>query len=227
MAGTLNDAIRRTATLIKGPPSPVMPGADPQPKRVFTDTELQEFVRTVFNDCYLVLAERGVLALRAQSDVLAIPANTTSMTLASTPALPAGFVAPIEVWEQIPGQSFWTTMRKVTDHLPMNATQANMNGLWKWENQTMYFPGATGTTNLRFAYIFKLAEPVLPNDSITIPDLINPLSYFAASLALNGNDFYEKKGFDAIFRISGMDSHVKQQTPTFRKLRRWGRPRRR
>lgn len=227
MAGTLNDVIRRVATLVNGPPVAVMPGSEPQARRQFTDPQIKEFVNTAYSDCYLVLAERHVLALRAQADVNAVPANTTSMTLTSVPALPANLVEPIEMWEQIPGASFWTTMRKVTDHLPMNATQANLNGLWKWENQTLYLPGATGTVNLRFAYIFKLTEFSLPSDTVAIPDLVNPLAYFAASLALNGNDFYEKKGFDSLYRISGMDSHVKQQTPNYRQLRRWGRPRRR
>lgn len=227
MAGTLSDVIRRVANLVNGPPNAVMPGAENQPRRQFTDAQIQGLVNMAYSDCYLVLAERHVLALRAQADVVAVPANTTSMTLTSTPALPTNFVEPIEMWEQIPGASFWTTMRKVTEHLPMNTNAANLNGLWKWENQTLYLPGATGTLNLRFAYIFKLTEMTLPSDSVAIPDLVNPLAYFAASLALNGNDFYEKKGFDSLYRISGMDSHVKQQTPNYRQLRRWGRPRRR
>lgn len=227
MAGTVNDVLRRVATMVNGPANPVMPAAEASPRRVFTDSELKAFIDLAYDDCYLKLAERHVTQLRAQADVNAVPANTTAMSASSTPALPSNFVEPIELWEQIPGQSFWTSMRKVTDHLPMNATQANMNGLWKWENQQVYFPGTTGTINLRFAYVFKLTALLLPGDSASIPDLVNPLSYLAASLALGGNDFYEHKGLDALFSISGMDSQVKQQTPTFRRLRRWGKPRRR
>lgn len=226
-SGTLNEVLRRTANMVNGPVNPVMPGADAQARRIFTDAELKGFIDLAYDDCYLTLAERHVTQLRAQADVNSVPANTRAMSLTSTPALPTGFVEPIEMWEQIPGASFWTAMRKVTDHLPMNATQANLNGLWKWENQQVYLPGATGTVNLRFAYIFKLTPLSLPTDAVAIADLVNPLSYFAASLALNGNEFYEKKGFDALYRISGMDSQVKQQTPVFRRLRRWGRARRR
>lgn len=227
MAGTLHDVIRRFSTFVNGPPVAVMPGGEVQPRRTFSDAEAKEFINASYTDCYLKLAERGVNALRAQADVNAVPANTTAMSLTSSPALPTGFVEPIEMWEQVPGQTFWAAMKKVNDHLPMNTTQANMNGLWKFENQQMYFPGTTGTINLRFVYFFKLTEFTLPGDSVAIPDLVNPLAYFAASLALNGNDFYEQKGTDALLTISGMDSHVKQQTPSHRRLRRWGGRRRR
>lgn len=227
MAGTLNDVLRRVSTLVNGPPVPIVPGSDVQPRREFSDAELKEFINAAYTDCYLKLADRGVTALRAQADVLAVPPNTLAMSLTSSPALPSGFAAPIEIWEQVPGQTFWALLKKVADHLPMNTTQANMNGMWKWENQQVYFPGTTSTINLRFAYIFRLSEFTLPGDSVAIPDLVNSLAYFAASLALNGNEFYEKKGTDSLLSISSMDSHVKQQTPLRRRLRRWGRPRRR
>jgi hypothetical protein len=204
MSDAVKDVLRATAHLVN------------TGERSMTDAQLKGFISLAHRSANLKLAERGVRNLRMEVD-LSLPPGTTSITTATTPALPAGFLAPIRMWEQITGETAWRMVRQVPDHLPFGATQTDRLGLWCWRAQALYFPGSTVAETLRIHYVGRLTDVSMPSDTIGLPDMINPLSLLAASLALGGNQFYEQKGMDDLLSIANIDVHSKQSEPFRRK----------
>ena len=205
MSDAARDVIRATATLV-----------NMNNEKPLTDTQVKGFVSLAYRTANLKLAERGVRNLRMETD-LSVPANTLSITTGTTPALPAGFLMPIRMWEKQASETAFTPLRQVPDHLPFGQAQTDRIALWCWRNQALYFIGSTVAATLRMHYVGRLTDILMPSDTIGLPDLINPVSLLAASLALGGNQFYEEKGMEDLLSIANIDVHSKQSEPFRRK----------
>ncbi len=114
-------------------------------------------------------------------------------TVASTPALPLDFYAPLRIAERISGQSpigFFTPMTVALEGLRNRFPRSAMNRQWEWRSNALYLPGTTGGTDMQFRYTRRLPDLPDPNyyvantpwyeQMVPIPDSLSPLAWFVA-----------------------------------------------
>ena len=139
-----------------------------------TDAELLGFINQAFRDVITRLGERGVNALRVESEQTLLAGETILSDAAGT--LPAGFVQPLRLWSRATGTTNWSPLTMAPDHLPFNATQTTGLGFWEYRNGTIRFPGATVDTDIRIHYIGNLVDLLMPGDVVGVPDLVNAVT---------------------------------------------------
>lgn len=70
-----------------------------------------------------------------------------------TPALPADLIMPLEIWErQSLTQNNWAKMTQAADSISSRSQSGNF-GIWDFEFDTLYLPGATLSNDLKFKYL--------------------------------------------------------------------------
>ena len=62
----------------------------------------------------------------------------------------------------------------------------------------------------------------MPRDTFAYPDLVNPVSFLAASRMTGGNPYYETCCDTDIYNIASIQVHVEQSTPVRLRRRRSG-----
>ncbi len=188
-------------------------------QKPLTEAEVGGYVKLAYRDVAQRLAERGVKNLRIEVD-LTVPAGTTVLDSTSTPPLPADFLEPIRAWEKPGGAGNWLPMTQARDHLPFNADQVERLLMYEWRDQAIRLIGSTGSVTVRFHYVGRLADILLPSDTIGLPDLINAVAYRAAELATK-EPYFARQATDALLSVANLDTHVRQATPwRRRRLRR-------
>lgn len=187
-------------------------------QRPFTDSELLGFVKQSMRDIVAKLMERDIKGLKVES-TQTVPALTTSLTDAAG-TLPPGLVQIIRMWERStsPSGGTWVPMTMAPDHLPHNAQPASRLGFFEFRDNGIYLIGSTVSTDVRVQYWSRTEDFSMPDDTITLPDLVNAISYGAASLAMGGNPYYEQKCSSAWQTVANQGAHAKQGR-TFRRRR--------
>ena len=207
----LDQCMRRTMTLVK------TAGYD----REISGPELKEIIDTAYETAILKLVAAGQNNIRLEAVLLGVPANTTVLTTATTPAIPS-MIAPIRLWERTNGGSAWVPMQKVMDHLPVNAVPGMSLVWWEWRDNGIRFVGSTLPTDVKIHFGVRASTFTLPRDTFAVPDLVNPVSFSAASTILGGNAYYDSRAADEFRLIEAIDSHVDNATPVRMKRRRAG-----
>jgi len=212
MSDLLDQCMRRTMTLLKAA------GFD----REISPSELKEIINASYTTAMLKLVASGQNNIRPEV-IVTVPASAVQVSLSttSTPAIPS-MIAPIRLWERPSGGTAWVPMQKVMDHLPVNATPGNTLCFWEWRNGTLNFVGSTLATDVKIHYGIRATEFSLPRDTFAVPDLVNPVSFSAASTILGGNQYYDARYADEIRLLEAIDSHLDNITPVRMKRRRSG-----
>lgn len=228
MSDTIDQVLRRTSALINQPDG-----------RNFSDPELKEFINMAQQSVALRLAERGVTEVRAEVDVT-VPAGETAITAyadsnppSGVPSttlvlLPSDFISPIRLWEYHDG--VWTQMIQVRDSLPINAVPSGKLIWWDWRDDAIRFSPATDDVLIRVHYNARLEQFTMPRETIPLPDLVNVLSFWAASIAATASapekvQFFQAQAESELSSIFNIDIHANQSRPVRRKRRRFGIPR--
>jgi hypothetical protein len=207
----LDAAIRRTVELVKSA----------NPDLVTEPAQFKEALNGALESIQLKMGMAGLVKLRQEANVLAIPANTLLFNTTSTPSIPSMYT-PIRVWERVTGTTTWVNMQKVIDHLPVNATQSSYFIWWNWRNETLETVGSTSIEDLKIHYTPRATDFAMPQDPFGFPDLLGPCAFLAASTILGGNPYYESRCADDLHAISSIDSQLQQSTPVRLKRRRAG-----
>ncbi len=210
MSDLLDQAMRRTMTLVK------LAGYD----REVTAPELKEVINAAYASAMLRLISSGQTAIRAEV-IVTVPPATTTLSTTSTPPIPS-MLAPIRLWERPTGGTVWLPMQKVMDHLPVNAAQGSALCFWEWRAGVLNLVGSTLSTDVKIHYGIRASEFNLPKDTFAVPDLVNPVSFAAASAILGGNAYYDSKAADEIRLLEAIDTHLDNITPVRMKRRRAG-----
>ena len=211
MSDLLDACIRRTVELV----------ALAKPDLILTDPRLKELINSSYETIVLRLANQGLNSLRQEIVLEEIRAGTTELTTTSDPAIPE-ISQIIRAWERAYGGTSWTEMRKVIDHLPVNATPAS-NLIWyDFRNGALQFVGSTGANDVKLHFAPRAASFTMPRDAFAFPDLVNPVAFMAASRACGGFPFYDAESEKDLFYIASLDSHSKQSNPVRLRRRRSG-----
>ena len=161
-------------------------------------SDAQPYTLVMLNSCYRdlqrELTNRGVETFVKEAIVTGISAATTvdpsvqlylsfsgffdGTVVNATPVLPADLIMPIRVWERPSGMtsSPFRQMRPTNDGLP-TISQSGAIRFWDWKGDTLYFPGATQSNDLRIRYWSFLADLATVNDSVLIFDAANCLAH--------------------------------------------------
>ena len=128
---------------------------------IYTDAVLLPLVNQAQGIFLSELLSSGVSEAKfvtTYSGATIIPANTTALTLSSSPALPSTIIVPDRILERPSGgtASEWLIMR---GQRPLPITAANSTlGYWDWENHQLKFVGATEARELRLEYWGSVAD---------------------------------------------------------------------
>lgn len=210
MSDLLEQCMRRTLTLVK------VAGYDKE----ISAPELKEVINASYTSAMLRMVTAGQNNIRPEV-IVTVPANTLVLTTATTPAIPS-MIAPIRLWERATGSTTWVPMQKVIDHLPVNATQGPSLVWFEWRDGGLRFVGSTQPVDVKIHYGVRASEFNLPRDTFAIPDLVNPVSFSAASAILGGNAYYDSRASDELRMLEAIDSHLDNITPVRMKRRRAG-----
>lgn len=144
------------------------------------------------------------------------------------PALPQDMILPLKLKErQSAGLGFFGPMTLALDGLP-STVKLPCNGLWLWENDTIYMPGATNTTDIEMRYASYLPDFETQGDTewydlpVPIMRCENALAYYIASEAaapradLDAESFITK-GDQASRLIFNKEVQQKQRTTATRR----------
>src|ERR1035441_6278201 len=165
MSDLLDACIRRTVELV----------ALAKPDLILTDPRLKELINSSYETIVLRLANQGLNSLRQEIVLEEIRAGTTELTTTTDPAIPE-ISQIIRAWERAYGGTSWTEMRKVIDHLPVNATPAS-NLIWyDFRNGALQFVGSTGANDVKLHFAPRAASFTMPRDAFAFPDLVNPVA---------------------------------------------------
>jgi hypothetical protein len=108
-------------------------------------------------------------------------------TLLSAPVLPQDLISPLDLSERVHGvTTAYTPMDQCLNGLPPVA-KAALNRFWEWRGETIYMPGATGTTDILLRYAGFLADFVdagttsFSSQPVPIMRCLDPFAFFICS----------------------------------------------
>lgn len=124
--------------------------------------------------------------------------------LQTAPVFPQNFISPLSLWERVHGGTGnYFPMDQVVNGLP-TTTRKSLNGLWEWRGETIYMPGATGTTDILMQYCGFLADFVAPGTTafslqpVPIMRCADPFAWFIVSEMARSRGDMDAGAFDAL-----------------------------
>lgn len=194
--------------------------------RQFTDPEIKEHINRALGAIQMGLQSHGVKDIRAEATIT-LPAAATSITSATTPALPTGFASPIRLWEK--NGDLWRDMTQVKDHLPQNAQQGERLVWWEWREQGLRFVGATQNIDVKIHYRMSVTDVAYPTDTISLSNLTEVIIAKASAIGaviagLSTAQYFEDQYRLLFDQCLGIDAKHGQATGFRRQRRRLGIP---
>jgi hypothetical protein len=180
------------------------------------------------NHAYRVLqarmVNRGCSVLRDTSAVLSVGAGVVVINAASTPALPADFIVPYDLWERPAGgtNADWALIDR-GDVLP-DRLQTSYLGDWKFEGGGIDLVGATQGVEIKMLYEKLLTPFATTGDAIGILGAEDALSYYTASLMAVSRGMHETAQYmdtkfeDALGELVNRFTHSNQAVHGRRRL---------
>lgn len=119
----------------------------------------------------------------------------------ANPTLPADLLEPLELWERTNGTTAkWAEMDQARDSIN-TASQTSSFGVWDWESDTLYLPGATTSRDLKMKYLRM--HPVLSSaqSQLMIVDCQDAMANLVAEMAAKA------RGGDAMAAVFKADAN--------------------
>lgn len=195
---------------------------------VYLDATLAGPVNQAYRLVQQKLVNRGCSVLRTVSNVISLPANTTLISVASSPALPSDLMVPYQMWEKPAGAatSEFQIVQAVST-LP-NRSQTDRLEEWCFAGGGITFVGATVAIDIKVQYELILPELTIPSAPVGIVGAEDAMAFYAAAYMANsrGQDFkyFENKAEEAIdelvsrFTHSNQHIHGRRRIPYGRRL---------
>lgn len=138
------------------------------------------------------------------------------VTLNASPVLPQDMIIPLRLWERQTGttQEF-REMLQAEDGLP-SGTATGTQGMWDWRTDSIYFPGANQSVDLRMRYDAYLAEITATSQPIPIMRCANALANYVAQIFANARgsplaDSFGAKGDEEVEMMANRTARRKQR----------------
>lgn len=159
------------------------------------------------------------------SAAIIIAAGVTSITVATTPALPTDLIEIQSLWERLSGTTNDYEPMSRAEFLPLTAVQSTSLMEWSWEGQSIKFIGATTIRDVIIEYIADtLAAVVDGTTSIALFNCKTYLTYKTAALCARyigedtpRADVLEKEAVIALDRFGIINVKGRQEFSTRRR----------
>lgn len=120
------------------------------------------------------------------------------------PTLPSDLLEPLEIWErQSQTQNRWNPVHQAADSINTSTRSASF-GVWDWETDILYLPGATLSNDLKLKYLYKMPMLTTPVQPVLIKDCMEALAALFVSAAAKSRGGtavaadYERQGRDFV-----------------------------
>jgi len=154
-------------------------------KQIFTYTAQLPYVNMALRELQESLEECNVPLNNATNTSIVIPAGTTTLGFATSPALPANLIEIQELSERLNGSNNDYILMARVEFLPPYVQQVSDLIYFTWQNQTINFIGALSDRQLKLDYIAAVLSPVtnvLGTDVINMLNAQSFLQYRVAAL---------------------------------------------
>jgi hypothetical protein len=156
---------------------------------VYTDAVLLPYTNTALDMLTADLRAAGAPYIKIRGAFLSVPSSTTPVTLttASSPALPAALIEPLQLWErQASGAE--------QDYVPMegpftlpNFPPSSTLRFWDYAGDAtngfqIQLLGATATREVRIDGLYDVTQFVNTSDAVLIPGSTNAIAFRTAAL---------------------------------------------
>lgn len=139
------------------------------------------------------------------------------------PTLPADLLQPLEIWERQSGSvENWVPMRQASDAIGARCVNSRM-GIWDYENDILFFQGATFTNDIKLKYICfapSLTDPGSPVMVIRCIPALSALMAEAAAKSRGGTEaaaMFKQQAEEAIKMIISRTAR-KEQYASFNRM---------
>lgn len=215
-----NDCLGRVSALV----SPAYKaGEAPGPDDYATHLQL------AVGDVVAAFRSHGIEAVSERRDFTGVAGATVRLTNAAGGALASwpNMRLPSVIWEQVAGGGDWLAMemvRALPDVTIVPTTERRR--YWRWFNDGIEIPPATGTTSLRIEAESSLGDFVAPEQTLPLLGIKDLVVLRAASLALQlvapGAAAEHRRNFDErLFQEMNARIHQKQLRPMRGHRSRW------
>ncbi len=136
------------------------------------------------------------------------------VTMHANPRLPDDLIMPLEIWErQSLTNTRWRAMGQVSDSIT-TSFQTFWFGEWDWEEDQLWFPGATQTNDIKVRYIARPPRLTGPDSFVMINDCKVALAALVGEMASKSRGGLEAS---AIFKQEADNEIQLLIAPTARK----------
>jgi hypothetical protein len=178
------------------------------------------------------LANNGIEKLTKEIDLIGLPpvnnpgdpamqvymgwANSyDGVNTFATPLLPQDMLLPLRLWErQTANLMDFIPMEQANDGLPASMGHLSWNRYWDWRNDSIWFPGATQSNDLRLRYVAYLPDLALAGNVPVLKAASAVAFYLCAEFAdARGSplaDAYWAKGDADVKKLIGRTARRKQ-----------------
>ena len=186
----------------------------------WTKTTLLPHINSAYHDVGRAYRVNSVKLTRGRTVVNSFTAGLVLLDRASTPALPADFLEPVELWEKDVGalDTSYVLLEQAEDQLP-DVEQGPYLRVWDWYSNGIRFVGATTARTLRIDYQRGFTDLSADGDVLSVDDCLEPVALLGAAYAAGSQDQargaadLRAQGYAALHDLITTEVKVMQRTP--------------
>jgi hypothetical protein len=115
-------------------------------------------------------------------------------TLSNPPIMPPEMLEPLELWERQTGSTnAWRPMKQASDSISSRA-QTSKFGVWDWETDILFLPGASQSNDLKIKGLTYAPELTTPTSPVLISRCKTALASLVAEMAAKSRGGTEAAG---------------------------------
>lgn len=178
------------------------------------DAVLLPLVNKAYRKVQARLQKNGSPSSTSEVLITGFPVGATQLLDTTNPQLPVDFLAPRQLRERISGQPFFNDWMPRVDTLP-SVQQGQLNGVYAWYEDGLYFVGATSATDLDLRYFVAFPDISGPDGFFTIRGCQDAIASHTAYLATQSRNPQTAAVFKGQFEedmeeLLNMQAHARQ-----------------
>lgn len=185
---------------------------------IFTYTAQLPYLNIALDELQEEMEQNNVPLTNAKSADITVPTGTTSIVAdpLTDPHYPSDLVEIQAMWESLYGTTDPPTLMIRCDFLPQLTVLTEELIYWTWQNQTIYFLGATSDRTVNIEYIaarYSSFSNVDGSDTINLINCESFLAYRTAALCAQFIGENEQRANDLnVFAKAGLDRFLAVNT---------------
>jgi hypothetical protein len=144
----------------------------------------------------------GVDRMRNTTLLSNVPIGTLALSMTSSPALPASFLSPIQLWEKPAGSAAtnYTPIMQAREQIPPGLIPGPLMGQYTFFNGVLNFIGATQALDILIDFIQSLSDLAAPSDAVPVADTTVAIANKAAAIIAEADQPESAGAFESDFQ---------------------------